>query len=248
MSKTEQEGGDTTRRAADSLWALQRKIDGATIPGVRVGTRGSVSYPARYAATKEPPTVKAAHYYSKAREMYKDQAHLPEKPQVVLPFGQEDIAAMEAKDKMALQLEFDRWITDNFQPWGNPVWAEWLKNKYPGYFEARVSEMKNLHELQKQWQEIRIRGAQSIEDLYLMWRVSADEGLQRRLTGGNALEAPRATGEYLPTMFNQGIWNRRSYTTTPDRRGVVSGHISGMTIRPEPISAYLPGAAQPALP
>ena len=185
MRKTKEgkSSSEPTARAAEAFWRVQRQIDQTTVPGVTVGHAGQPAFAAQYAATEDPPLARLGHYYGKAR------AHatamgvggLPAEPQVILPFGREDVAAMEAKEKMALQLEFDKWIMRNYNPWSNPVWTEWLQKKYPSFFEARLAEMKSIHELQKQWQQIQIMGVQNIEDLYLVWRVKSDPALQRRL-------------------------------------------------------------------
>jgi len=153
------------------------------------------------------------HYYDRARIHTKETTGV-ELPlaRVSIPFGAEDVAAMEEKDKMALQLDFDNWIMDNYHPWDNPMWTEWLQKKYPAFFQARVEEMKNLHELQKQWQEIQIMGVQSIEDLYLMWRITADPDLKARIESGHtsiAIPKSEGTGEAIRS-YNAGRWNARA--------------------------------------
>jgi hypothetical protein len=128
---------------------------------------------------------------------------------VTIPFGAEDVAAMEEKDKMALQMDFDQWIMENYHPWDNPMWTEWLQKKYPAFFQARVEEMKNLHELPKQWQEIQIMGVQSIEDLYLMWRITSDSELREKIRSGTTtIKLPRADGKGTEVRsYNAGRWN-----------------------------------------
>jgi hypothetical protein len=134
-----------------------------------------------------------------------DENRLPA-PAVMLPMTQEDIAAIEEKEKMALQMEFDNWIVENYTPWENPVFTEWLQKKYPTFFKARLEEMENLHELQKQWQKIQISGIQSIEDLYLLWRVTKDRGLRDRITQGADVNPPRGAADAIVRSYSSGRW------------------------------------------
>lgn len=213
-NKTTPPGGEINRKAAEAFWAVQRRIDSSTTPGVQVGRDGARSFSAQYASLRDPPITRSAYYYQKAKDhasgVIGNDTSLPASPQVVIPFGADDVAAMEQKDKMALQMDFDSWIMDHYKPWDNPMWTEWLQKKYPAFFQARVEEMKNLHELQKQWQEIQIMGVQSIEDLYLLWRVSSDDGLKKRLESGRvSMDYPTADGNgtYIRS-FNPGRWSR----------------------------------------
>ena len=241
MRKTKEgkSSSEPTARAAEAFWRVQRQIDQSTVPGVTVGHAGQPAFAAQYAATEDPPLARLGHYYGRARAHATAMgvANLPAEPQVILPFGREDVAAMEAKEKMALQLEFDKWIMSNYNPWSNPVWTEWLQKKYPSFFEARLAEMKSIHELQKQWQQIQIMGVQNIEDLYLVWRVNADHELQQRI----ATAAPTAN---YPVA---GAGDKRVQGYIPGRWGMreVAGGAAAAAVPLPPLPAAGGAAAPP---
>lgn len=199
---------ETNKKAAQAFWEIQRRIDRSAIPAAHVGPAERASFPAQYVATKDPPLAKYMKYYPDVRRHATSigAGDFPGNPVVSFTMTQEDIAAIEEKEKMALQMEFDNWIVDSYAPWDNPVMTEWLQQKYPTFFKARLEEMENLHELQKQWQKIQISGIQSIEDLYLLWRVTKDRTLRQRLTSGASIDPPHGEADALVRSYSSGRW------------------------------------------
>ncbi len=203
---------ETNKNLASGLWEVQKRLDKIQGVPVTLGTRGHLDggFPAQYAALKDPPIAQKARLYGNIQAGYAAATGniLPAQPQVVIPLDKSDVEAMEEKEKMSLQIDFDNWVGKQYDPYTDPAEAEWLQKIYPEYFEARVKENEALHDLQKQWAKIMISGPRSKEDLYLMFRVRSDPALDARLTQNAAGPIP-ATRE---ANYNAGLLNRGKWT------------------------------------
>lgn len=215
---------DTNQGLANQLFEVQKKLDHVSTQGVAVPTRtGFSSFPAQYTALKDPPLVEKQRVYNKIKQTY--AGHVSDvAPTVTIPFDKADIDAWKEKEKMSLQLQFDAWISQKYDPFNDPAEAEWLQKMYPEYFEARIKENETLHDLQKQWAKILIGGPKSKEDLYLKWRVEGDSSLRQRLSESPGAVQPDPRG-YMPGAMNKGKWGWRMHRlerSMPENAGFVN--------------------------
>jgi hypothetical protein len=176
IKATMTESANTTKQQARSLADVQRKLDIIMHNPVHMPSNEE-GYPAQYQATKPFPTiVKTAAL--RAAKGGKDID-----PQFVVPVTEEDVRAMQQKQRMLEQVRFDDWITRRYQPWGDPAKCKWLQEIYPEYFEARRQENEAHHDIQKQFTDVMIRGPKTKEDLYLLFKTAEDDSVYRRVAG-----------------------------------------------------------------
>jgi hypothetical protein len=175
------------RAAANELWEMDNLVNSLTNPGSVIpmwqegdgGTTGG--YPAQFAALKDPPIVDKARVFQEVKNKYPDASGVGA-PGVSFEFTKEDVAAMNAKKKMEILKEFQGWIGQTFDVSGSPADAQRLREIYPEMFEAMIQENAHLHDLQKKWTEMKIRGPQTKADLYLLWRYTKDPQLRNILS------------------------------------------------------------------
>jgi len=203
---------ETNQKLASGLESVQERIDRitgmpVTIPGWTTKSNVLQGFPAQYQSFEDPPITEKKRVYDSINQAY--GTTLPGNPQVALTFGDADVQAWKEKEKMIQQLQFDGWLTQQYDPFQNPAEGNWLQSIYPEFFDARVEENKALHELQAQWNTIQIQGPKSKEDLYLKWRVSTDARLSRRLNG--------TTGVQTEDMkdYQRGFFNRSRQSRLP---------------------------------
>jgi len=202
---------DTNQQLAAGLAAVQKRIDliagrPITIGGweeEKDGVKTQYGFPAQYRSDREPPVIDRARVYRKVRTVYgADASGLPKEPVVNMTFTEEDAKAWKDKEKMMDQADFDAWVGSTYDPHRNPAEAAWLQSVYPQYFEARDAENKAIHELQSQFTSLKINGAKSVEDLYLLYRTEKDRDLYARLSGATGAQQAEKQSEYKRGLFN----------------------------------------------
>ena len=177
--------GSTNKATAASISNLDKRINRIVTPGVSIPTwdgQKYVAYPAQYQATDTPPMTEKARILKEiTNSQYPGHEAISGTAGVSIPITESDVAAWHAKEDMELQKKFDLWIASRYNVAADPAGAQWLQKVYPQWFDARVEESKVHHQLSEQWHEIQIKGPQSLEDLYLMFRAETDPTLQARL-------------------------------------------------------------------
>lgn len=153
----------------------------------------------------------AASYYNKPEEQkaweesiaYGDQLAANTKLQVSASVPTAVSNWTEAREKAALMVQFDAYVEKTFIN-GNIQEREWIKNKYPAYFEARINEVDARQALDKKVFMLKLLGPSNMEDVQLQWMLS--EGL---------LALPTRpiwdnTGDYpADKALERGIFNAR---------------------------------------
>jgi uncharacterized membrane protein YgcG len=211
--------GDKNQTASHSLWEVNKRLDNLAGPPVTIGSgSGQLGFPARYLARSEPPIREKSRVIRALNTAY---GGIVPKSQVVLPLTDKDVEAWQDKEKMALQLDFDNWVTRKFDPFANPAEREWLQKIYPEFFEARVDEVKDLAELIVQYNNIMISGPKTKEDLYLLYRVTNDHELSHRLTSSIGLKQQVAPVQ----EFARGIFNYSKQARYERARDYLSGNV-----------------------
>lgn len=144
---------------------------------------------------------------------------LGQQPKAVITVDQQDLQAMEDKAFAMKQFQFDDWIGETFGPTSNPAMMDYLHRIYPEYEERQIAAVKTWHEFESRLQQIKIRGPQNKEDLYIIYKLGLwpdhktgrDEVLVNRW---DPVSAPRilsnedgkkstALTDYIAGVFNQ---------------------------------------------
>ena len=158
----------TLPRMAESQASFQRRFDWATVP--TVPTTSQVPYGAKYAVLQTEPLLEKASLVQK----------LGLNPQVTLPLTDEDIKVVNQKMHMDQLHNFDLWLNETF-PLDNVAMREWLQQVYPEYFEARAKEIDDSAVLLANMHKIKLHGPKSLEDLWLLYRISSDPELANKV-------------------------------------------------------------------
>jgi hypothetical protein len=96
---------------------------------------------------------------------------LGQTPQAVISIDQQDLDALEDKAFAMKQFQFDDWIGKTFGPTSNPAMMDYLHRIYPEYEERQVKAVETWHNFQSRLQQIQIRGPQSADDLYVIYKL-----------------------------------------------------------------------------
>lgn len=216
------ESAATTRKQANSLDEIQRKLD--VVMQVGGNESAAAGYPAQYQAMREFPTQ------IKAKVLAASGAAAG--PNYVVPVTDDDVKTYRQKEKMIEQVRFDNWVSNNYTPWADPATAQWLQDIYPEYFEARQQENEAHHDIQKQFTDVMIRGPKTKQDLYLLYKVSQDGDVFNRVTG--AISAMPQVSPMNPSNI--------LYDQIMHRRDATANNVMRTTVAPRP-----QGQAAPAL-
>lgn len=215
----------TNQAQAKQLANAQRTLDRVAVPPVilqhgKDKEGSSEGFPAQYQTTSVPPFLEKADVGEFIGEVGAGNG----KTQVVLEVTDEDVKRVAEKEMIEDQIKFDQWITDNYIERKDPAQTEWIKHMYPEYFESRREEKNELHRIRSKVEDIMIDGPETKEDLFLLFRLSEDEQLKRRLFTQTGYQEEFDHGRKI----KRGLLNRFKY----DRvyKGVVEGKDRSKTI------------------
>ena len=120
---------DTTKKLASGLDAVQNRIDRIVGAPLTLRSWGAEGFPAQYQALEDPPVAEKARVYNAVRSLYDPHGEggrnngFPEHPTIAMTFGDSDVEAWKEKEKMKQQVDFDKWLTDHYDPFRNPAEA-----------------------------------------------------------------------------------------------------------------------------
>jgi len=139
-------------------------------------------------------------------------------PEISVPVTDEDVQLMKEKEDLRTLWDFDRWVVDEYLgPLDAPEKKDWLRRRYPEFFDRMIEAMKELNEAKAKYEKMRIDTPKSIGDLWFLYTFERDypmyknniQSLMNNVLGLMDRADADEAGLYEETAFQRGMWNLR---------------------------------------
>jgi hypothetical protein len=167
--------------------------------------------PAAYTHRKDPPML----------EKQQIASLMGADPALNVTITDEDVAALREKAWTARAVQFNEWVAKRYKPETNPAAKELLHKVHPGYFQQQIEALKDWHQMKEKIEEIKVKGAQSVQDLYIEWQLEQDVEFANRFKSANAPETHTAMSEQTrrDNLIRNMTGARERVHTLADLRG-----------------------------